>query len=81
MNLMKRGGISYENVTLNTGANKPKHAFAISIILKGIFGLPLMVLFDSLFVVTSIIWVQPIMDLVAVVISLLVLRRFFQKAS
>ena len=36
-------------------------------------------LFDSLFVVTSIIWVQPIMDFVAVVTSLLVLKVFFQK--
>jgi len=51
---------------------------AISVIRKGIFDLPLMVLFDSLFVVTSIIWIQPIMDFTAVVISLFVLRGFFK---
>lgn len=69
-------------ITINSffqAVNKPKHAFAISVIRKGIFDLPLMVLFDSLFVVTSIIWVQPIMDFVAVVVSLLILKRFFQK--
>ena len=71
-------------ITINSffqAVNKPKHAFAISVIRKGIFDLPLMVLFDSLFVVTSIIWVQPIMDLVAVVVSLIILRRFFQKKA
>lgn len=69
-------------ITINSffqAVNRPKHAFAISVIRKGIFDLPLMVWFDSLFVVTSIIWVQPIMDLVAVVVSLLILRRTFQK--
>lgn len=69
-------------ITINSffqAVNKPKHAFAISVIRKGIFDLPLMVLFDSFFVVTSIIWVQPIMDLAAVVVSLLILRRFFRK--
>ncbi|MCM1499306.1 MAG: MATE family efflux transporter [Clostridium sp.] len=68
-------------ITINSffqAVNRPKHAFAISVIRKGIFDLPLMVLFDSLFVVTAIIWVQPIMDFVAVVVSLLVLKIFFQ---
>ena len=47
-------------ITVNSffqAVNRPRHAFAISIIRKGIFDLPLMVLFDSLFVMTSIIWV------------------------
>ena len=59
--------------------NKPKHSLAISVMRKGIFDLPLMVLFNALFVVTSIIWVQPIMDLITAVISLFVLKQFQKK--
>ena len=69
-------------ITINSffqAVNKPRHAFLISIIRKGIFDLPLMVLFDSLFVMTSIIWVQPIMDLLTATISLIVLKIYLHK--
>lgn len=69
-------------ITINSffqAVNKPKHAFAISVIRKGVFDLPLMVLFDSLFAMTSIIWVQPIMDLLTAIISLLVLKRYLHR--
>lgn len=59
--------------------NRHRHAFAISVIRKGIFDLPLMVLFDSLFVMTSIIWVQPIMDLLTAIISLIVIKLYLRK--
>lgn len=70
-------------ITVNSffqAVNRPRHAFAISVIRKGIFDLPLMVLFDSLFVMTSIIWVQPIMDLLTAIVSLIVLRIFLYKS-
>lgn len=69
-------------ITVNTffqAVNRPKHALAISVIRKGTFDLPLMVLFDRQFAVTSIIWVQPIMDLVCAIISLIVIQRFIQR--
>lgn len=69
-------------ITINSffqAINRPKHAFAISIIRKGIFDLPLMVLFDSLFVMTSIIWVQPIMDLLTAIVSLIVVKIYLYR--
>lgn len=71
-------------ITVNTffqAINRPVHSFAISVMRKGIFDLPLMVLFDALFVVTSIIWVQPIMDLLTAIISLIVLKIFLNRSS
>ena len=69
-------------ITVNSffqAVNRPRHAFAISIIRKGIFDLPLMVLFDSLFEMTSIIWVQPIMDLLTAIVSLIVIKIYLYK--
>lgn len=60
-------------------ANRPGHSLVISVLRKGILDLPLMVLFDSFFGVISIIWVQPIMDLITAAISLLVLTCFLKK--
>ena len=57
-------------------ANRPKYSLVISVIRKGIFDLPLMVMFNYLFAATAIIWVQPIMDLITSVISLLILKHF-----
>lgn len=70
-------------ITVNSffqAVNRPRHAFAIATIRKGIFDLPLMVLFDSLFVMTSIIWVQPIMDLLTAIVSMIVLKIYLYKS-
>ena len=59
--------------------NRPRTAFALSLIRKGMFDIPLMVLFNALFFVTNIIWVQPIMDFITLCISLAVVLAFWRK--
>ena len=69
-------------ITINSffqAVNRPRHAFAISVIRKGIFDLPLMVLFDSLFEMITIIWIQPIMDLLTAMISLIIIKVYLNK--
>ena len=56
--------------------NRPRHAFFLSILRKGIFDVPLMFLFHALFPVAALLWVQPIMDAITCAISLTVLIRF-----
>ncbi|MBP5640799.1 MAG: MATE family efflux transporter [Victivallales bacterium] len=61
--------------------NRPRTAFILSLIRKGMLDIPLMILFNALFFVTNIIWVQPIMDLFTVCISLVVARCFWRTHS
>ena len=60
---------------------RPRTAFLLSLIRKGLLDIPLMFLFERLFFITNIIWVQPIMDLLTLSISLYVVRRFWKKAT
>lgn len=67
--------------TVNTfyqAVNNPKTAFALSIIRKGPLDIPLMIFFEATFAITKILWVQPLMDFITVLITLAVICRFFR---
>ncbi len=59
--------------------NYPKTAFGLSILRKGPLDIPLMFLLEACFFFTNIIWAQPIMDVVTMVISMAVVWFFFRK--
>lgn len=59
--------------------NHPKTAFGLSILRKGPLDIPLMIFLESCFFFTNIIWAQPILDVVTMVISLVVVWVFFRK--